>query len=161
MVSKRLEVINEPKGAARECAALALNLYNGCTHRCIYCYNNGRYSKNGEYFKSSRPRLGISVQIANDAWFLFEVYGDACPEALISFIGDAYQPAEKSLGHARLAIRILIDHKIPFTILTKSYLVKRDFDLLAPYRYRLLNETIPFTVNRIMNESPTSFTLFI
>ena len=46
----------------------------------------------------------------------------------------AYQPAEKALGITRLAIKTLISHNIPFTILTKSPLVTRDFDLLAPYR---------------------------
>ena len=133
-LAKKLAIIYEPKGAAREYAPLALNLYNGCTHRCVYCYNNGRYSKAGEFFKSARPRMGISRRIASDARDLLAAYGDKCPEVLISFIGDAYQPAETTLGQTRLAIRILIDHQIPFTILTKSAGVCRDFDLLSAYR---------------------------
>lgn len=130
-----LQVIYEPKGAAREYAALALNLYNGCTHGCVYCYNNGRYSKkDGSFFESARPRIGLAKKIAHDARHLVDKYGDAVPEVLISFIGDAYQPAEKHLGITRLAIRILIDAGVPFTILTKSPLIQRDFDILAPYR---------------------------
>lgn len=30
--------IYEPRGAAREYAELALNVYEGCTHQCAYCY---------------------------------------------------------------------------------------------------------------------------
>lgn len=131
----KLQVIYEPKGPAREYAALALNLYNGCTHACIYCYNDGRYSKkDGSFFLSAKPRMGLARKIAHDAGYLIDKYGDECPEVLISFIGDAYQKAERNLGVTRLAIRILIDAGVPFTILTKSDLIQRDFDILAPYR---------------------------
>ena len=46
---EKLSIIYEPKGAAREYAELALNPYRGCTHRCIYCYNNGRFGKKGDF----------------------------------------------------------------------------------------------------------------
>lgn len=129
-----MNYIYEPKGAAREYAALALNLYNGCTHGCIYCYNNGRHSKKGEFFKSSKPRSIDMSKLAADCRSLIDQYGEAVPEILISFVGDAYQPAELTLGKTRLALRILINAGVPFTILTKSYRVNRDFDLLAAYR---------------------------
>jgi DNA repair photolyase len=35
---KGLRAIYEPKGAAREYGALAVNLFNGCTCGCTYCY---------------------------------------------------------------------------------------------------------------------------
>ena len=128
----KLKVIYEPTGPAREFAALALNIYKGCTHRCIYCYNNRWPRKKGDFFKSSWPRSGLNPKIVADCKILSEL--DNCPEVLLSFIGDVYQPAEKSLGLTRLAIKFLIQYNIPFTILTKSHLVSRDFDLLAPYR---------------------------
>lgn len=129
-----LRVIYEPTGPAKEYADLALNLYNGCVHGCVYCYNNGRFSKSGDFFKGPKPRMGLSGKIAADARALIEQYGDAVPEVLISFVGDAYQPAENTLGISRLAIQCLIKANIPFTILTKSGLVKRDRDILGPYR---------------------------
>ena len=129
-----MQYIYEPKGAAREYAELALNLYNGCTHGCIYCYNNGRYSKPGEFFKSSKPRKISQVKLAKDARALTDKYGDQVPEILISFIGDPYQPAESALGLTRLTIRTLMNAGVPFTILTKSYRSVRDFDILTEYR---------------------------
>ena len=33
-----MTIIYEPKGRAREYAALAANLYNTCSHGCRYCY---------------------------------------------------------------------------------------------------------------------------
>jgi len=128
-----LKVIYEPKGPAGEYAKLALNLYNGCIHGCKYCYNNTRWNKD-KFFDSAKPRTGLTSKIEADARSLSDEYGDACPEILISFIGDAYQPAEKHLGITRLAIRTLINHNLPFTILTKSNLITRDFDLLQEHR---------------------------
>ena len=33
-----MSIIYEPRGKAREYAELAVNLYKGCAHACIYCY---------------------------------------------------------------------------------------------------------------------------
>ncbi len=33
-----LSVVYEPRGRAREYSPLALNLYRGCSSRCVYCY---------------------------------------------------------------------------------------------------------------------------
>lgn len=147
---KKLRLIYEPTGAAKEYADLALNVYNGCTHGCTYCYNNGRYSKPGAFFKSSKPRALNMSDLVKDCEDLKSQYGEAVPEVLISFIGDAYQPAERALGKTRLVIRMLIDQGIPFTILTKSDLIQRDFDILADYRDKFrLGMTIlsPFEID--------------
>ncbi|MCP4625809.1 MAG: hypothetical protein GY850_20180 [bacterium] len=73
--------------------------------------------------------------LAHDCRILLDVYGEAVPEVLITIIGDAYQRSPEShLGRIRLAIRILINSGIPFTIFTKSNTISRDFDILADYR---------------------------
>ena len=38
MSVKNCSIIYEPKGQAREYAALATNPYRGCGHKCTYCY---------------------------------------------------------------------------------------------------------------------------
>jgi len=128
-----MKIIYEPKGAALEYAKLALNPYTGCVHRCIYCYNNGRFGKKGKFFERAGPRLGVTMDVIRDLRELRDRYGPDCPEIHISFLGDAYQPSEEHLGLTRLLIQQIINFKFPFTILTKSSLVRRDFDLLIPY----------------------------
>ena len=50
----------EPKGAAREYAPLALNLYNGCSHGCTYCYAPACVHRSREDFRTNvTPRKGI------------------------------------------------------------------------------------------------------
>ena len=131
---KKLKVVYEPRGAAREYAALALNPYKGCTHGCIYCYNAKRFGANGAFFKSAQPRDNIVENARHDFEILSEMYGENCPEIHLTFLGDAYQPAELDLEITRQIIIHLIDFNLPFTILTKSPLLIRDVDLLGPYK---------------------------
>jgi len=44
--------IYEPKGKAKECGDLALNIYIGCPHRCFYCYAPLVLKKDKEVFHS-------------------------------------------------------------------------------------------------------------
>jgi len=133
MRNRGLRAIYTPRGAAREYAELALNPYKGCTHRCIYCYNNGRYGKPGQFFSGPQPRDNIVNLVRRDCRVLKTNLGDLCPEIHLSFLGDCYQPAEDDLQITRQIIEILIHYNLAFTILTKSPLILRDVDLLAPY----------------------------
>jgi len=45
---------------------------------------------------------------------------------------DPYQPLEKEHRIARSVLEVLLDYRHPFTITTKSAMVTRDIDLLAP-----------------------------
>ena len=149
---EKLSIIYEPKGAAREYAELALNLYRGCLHRCIYCYNNGRFGKKGDFFKSAKPRLGIVQKVVGDCRILKDKYGDNCPEIHLTFLGDAYQPAESTLGLTGMIIRQLIGFNLPFTILTKSSTIKRDIDLLTNYRKFSLGMSFTSVDQREVND---------
>lgn len=128
-----MKIVYEPKGAAREYAALACNIYKGCTHGCVYCYNDGRHSRKGYFFEDARPKKDVLKNLESDCKALVKKYGTNCPEILLTFLGDAYQPAEAALQLTRQAITILIEYNLRFTILTKSALIVRDLDLLAPY----------------------------
>ena len=114
-----MEIIYEPKGAAREYAALALNIYTTCSHGCKYCYAPKVLRKTREeFFRSGgAPRKNLVKRLEKDARALAEK-GD-CPEILISFIGDPFQPGV-SVFPVLEATRVLIDHGLPFTFLTKA-----------------------------------------
>ena len=126
-----MRVVYKPTGAAAEYARLALNPYKGCVHRCVYCYNNRRFRR-GVFFESADPRLDVLDKLPRDLEDLVAQYSDVGrPEIQLTFLGDAYQPAEAELKLTRRIIKLFIEFNQPFTILTKSPLIQRDFDLLS------------------------------
>ncbi|MCG2676901.1 radical SAM protein [bacterium] len=54
-------------------------------------------------------------------------------EVFVSSVCDPYQPLEEKYQLTRKCLKILIENEFPITILTKSSLVKRDFDILKGY----------------------------
>jgi len=126
-----MNIIYPPKGRAKEFAPLALNIYKGCTHGCRYCFNqNAPFAR--DYFEFAAPKKDVVARVRKDAAKLAQS-GD-CPEILISFVGDPYQPEEIHLKLTRQIIKILIEFDLPFTILTKGgKAAVRDFDLLEKY----------------------------
>ncbi len=123
----KTKLIYRPTGKALEYAELALNIYKGCTHGCSYCFNlKSPWSSN--YFDSANPKNDIFQKVAYDAK---KLQGTNCPEILISFVGDPYQPIELKLELTKTVISVLTDYKIPYTILTKGGLrAQRDFKIL-------------------------------
>ena len=111
----KMSIIYEPSGRANEYAKLAANLYKGCTHGCRYCFGPSSLFKTKEnYFEMADPKKDVLSKLEKDCQKL----NGNCPEILLSFIGDVYQHAEMELGLTRAAIKILISHNLPFTILT-------------------------------------------
>lgn len=125
-----MKIIYKPTGRALEYAELSLNIYKGCTHRCKYCFNAST-PWNQHYFDHANPKEDIFKKVVHD---VKKLAGTDCPEVLISFVGDSYQPIEMKLGLTRIAIGILKDYNIPFTVLTKGGLrVARDFDRIKSF----------------------------
>ncbi len=71
-----MSVVYEPKGMAWEYAALAANLYRGCSHACRFCYAPSVLRKSGtsvEAFRTDvQPRPDIIEQFARDCRKLAE-----------------------------------------------------------------------------------------
>ena len=121
-------VIYEPRGKAREYCRLAVNLYSGCSHGCIYCYAPNAVHKTRQEFKQARPRLGIIDKLTIEAARLRFDKPD-CP-ILLCFTCDPYQPSEATFRITRQAIEILKSNRLNVEILTKGDgIVSRDFDL--------------------------------
>lgn len=126
-----MSIIYEPKGRALEYAALAANLYRGCSHGCQYCFAPSTTHKVRTMFHSKQfiqPRKDILEKFRADA----KKYHGCKDNVLMSFTTDPYQPIEKELGITREAIKILNGEDIGVTILTKGgELAERDFDLMS------------------------------
>jgi len=86
-----LRAIYEPTGAAREYGALAVNLFNGCTCGCKYCYVPGLKRTSREAFRAKvTVQKDILRRIAHDAVVLQE-RGNAEP-VFLCFTCDPCEP---------------------------------------------------------------------
>ncbi len=123
-------MIYEPKGRAREYAALAANLYRGCAHGCLYCYSPLATRRDRlEFHRNVTVRPDALKDLECDA---LEMRGSG-NRILLSFTTDAYQPLEVEQGITRQAIQILHRYGLFVEILTKGgSRARRDFDLLGP-----------------------------
>ncbi|HVW49420.1 MAG TPA: PA0069 family radical SAM protein [Trinickia sp.] len=117
--------------------SVSLNPYRGCEHGCIYCFARPTHSYLGLspgldfesriYAKINAPEL-LRRELAKNAYV---------PEPIALGVNtDAYQPIERELRLTRRVIEVLHDFGHPFAAITKSSLIERDIDLLAPMAAR-------------------------
>jgi DNA repair photolyase len=112
---------------------LSINPYRGCEHGCIYCYARPTHG-----WLNLSPGIDFETRIVakvNAAERLREALSARgfTPAALnIGSVTDAYQPVERRLRITRSVIEVLNEARHPFSIITKSGLIERDIDLIAP-----------------------------
>jgi len=125
------QVIYEAKGRAREFSELAINLFTGCGHQCIYCYGADITHQSPEEFKNMpRPRVTEQELMMSAAEWASK--GER-RRVLLCFVTDPYQPVEAKTQLTRKAIEILHKAGLYVHILTKGgERSLRDFDLLIP-----------------------------
>lgn len=109
----------------------SLNPYQGCEHRCIYCYarntheyygfNAGLDFESKIIVKKNAPAL-LERHLLNRNW-------NAVP-IMLSGNTDCYQPQEKKLEITRRLLKVFVQYHHPVGIITKNSLVLRDLDLL-------------------------------
>lgn len=118
--------IYEPRGAAREYAELALNVYEGCTHGCAYCYAPAVMRKTRDDFTKCRYRSGL-IQ-ALDRQLSRERFEGRTVH--LCFSCDPY-PRDVDTSPTRDVVRLLKEAGCHVQILTKNPLAAElDFDLL-------------------------------
>lgn len=107
-----------------------VNCYTGCLHNCVYCY--ARFMKR---FSGHEEPWGQFLDIKINAPDLLAREVKRRPPGTIFFssVCDAYQPAEMRYKLSRECLRILVDAGFHPSILTKSKLVARDFDILQDH----------------------------
>jgi DNA repair photolyase len=117
----------------------SINPYRGCEHGCVYCYARPSHA-----FLGLSPGLDFESRLfyKPDAVALLETelrrarYG--CAPIALGTNTDAYQPIERRLGLTRGILALLGACNHPVAIVTKSHLVTRDIDILAPMARRNL-----------------------
>ena len=111
----------------------SINPYRGCEHGCAYCYA-----------RPSHAYLGLSPGLDFETRLVAKPNAAALLERELAAKGyrpkpialgtntDPYQPIEREHRVTRSVLEVLARTKHPFTIVTKSALVTRDLDLIAP-----------------------------
>ena len=111
----------------------SINPYRGCEHGCVYCYARPSHA-----YVDLSPGIDFETKIfakTNAAEILRKELGKpryVCKPIAMGTNTDPYQPAERQLRITRDIIRVLHDCRHPLSIVTKSWLVERDLDLLEP-----------------------------
>jgi DNA repair photolyase len=111
----------------------SINPYRGCEHGCIYCYARPSHS----YLELS-PGLDFETKLfakTNAAELLREELsrpGYRPSPIALGANTDCYQPIERKHRITRAILEVLAECEHPVTLVTKSALVERDLDLLAP-----------------------------
>ena len=117
----------------------SINPYRGCEHGCIYCYARPAHAYMGLspgldfesklFFKPEAARL-LERELSK---------GSYIPEVIhIGGNTDPYQPQERRLRITRQVIEVLSRFNHPFSVISKSGLILRDLDLIAPMAERNL-----------------------
>jgi len=108
-------------------------LHHRHEHGCVYCYARPTHS----YLNLSpgidfETRIVAKVNAAERLRDALSAKGYTPGQLNIGSVTDAYQPAERRLRITRSVIEVLSEARHPFSIITKSSLVERDIDLIAP-----------------------------
>jgi DNA repair photolyase len=116
---------------------VSINPYRGCEHGCIYCFARPTHAWLG-----LSPGLDFETRIfakPNAPELLRHELSRPGYRPEIVALGantDPYQPIERRLGITRAILEIFSEFAHPVGIVTKSDLVLRDVDLLAPMAER-------------------------
>ena len=116
---------------------VSLNPYRGCEHGCIYCFARPSHS-----YLGLSPGLDFETRLfakVNAAELLRRELARPgyVPESIALGVNtDAYQPCERELGLTRQLLEVLRECAHPVGLITKSSLIERDIDILAPMAKR-------------------------
>jgi DNA repair photolyase len=116
--------------AVKGYSGLAINPYQGCGHRCAYCYATYEWSPefyDKIYAKSNAPEV-LDRQLA--AWKSATIN-----PVMVASATDAYQPAELRYELTRKCVQVLQKYNVPYYVFTKSAIIERDLDLHSQYRH--------------------------
>ena len=110
-----------------------INPYQGCEHGCVYCFARPTHA-----YLNLSPGLDFETKLfakLNAAQVLRKELSRKDFHPGIVALGaatDAYQPIDRHYAIARQVLEVLAEFDVAVGITTKSALVTRDIDILAP-----------------------------
>jgi len=111
----------------------SINPYRGCEHGCVFCYARPTHA----YLGMSpgidfETRLTYKPEAAQLLRKELSRPGYACSHIMLGSNTDPYQPVERRMRITRSILEVLAEARHPVAITTRSTLLLRDLDLLAP-----------------------------
>jgi len=109
-----------------------MNLYRGCSHNCVYCDGRAeKYQVDGEFGEDVVVKVNAVDVLRRELSSKIKRRSIKPGYILLGGgVGDSYQPIEEKYKLTRKTLEFLAEYNFPIHVLTKSTLVKRDFDLL-------------------------------
>ena len=111
----------------------SLNPYRGCEHGCVYCFARPSHA-----YLDLSPGLDFETKLyakTNAAEMLRKEFARKayrCSPISLGINTDAYQPIERRYRITRQLLEVFAECRHPVSLITKSALIQRDIDLLAP-----------------------------
>ncbi|CAO3430498.1 PA0069 family radical SAM protein [Azospirillum argentinense] len=111
----------------------SVNPYRGCEHACIYCFARPTHAYLGlspgldfetKIFRKARAAELLAAELRAKSY--------RCQPLALGANTDPYQPIEREQRITRAVLEVCRDFNQPVMIITKSALVLRDLDILAP-----------------------------
>ncbi len=111
----------------------SVNPYRGCEHGCVYCFARPSHA----YLDLSpgldfETRLYAKTNAAERLRAELAKPGYRCSPISLGINTDAYQPIERRWRVTRQLLEVFAECRHPVSLITKSALIQRDLDLLAP-----------------------------
>lgn len=129
----------------------SVNPYRGCFHSCAYCFAR----RSHEYLGwGAGTDFDSKITIKKDAAALLrqEFQKKSWKGETVTFSGitDCYQPLEAVFSITRACLEVCLDYRNPAAIITKSFLVTRDTELLKNLHaeaFATVTLSIPFATD--------------
>jgi len=103
-----------------------VNPYYGCSFNCVYCYLRG--SKYGEHMSKT---LSVKINAPEILDKQLALRAKKNEYGIVGFASqEAYMPIEEKYQVTRKMLEVVLKHRFPVHMLTKSTLILRDLDLL-------------------------------
>jgi DNA repair photolyase len=105
-----------------------VNVYRGCGHGCRYCFAqySHEYLDSGDFFRDIFVKRNVAEildrELSKKSWKKNRIN--------LAGVTDAYQPLEAKIKLMPAVLKVLIKHRNPVVITTKSALILRDIDLI-------------------------------
>jgi DNA repair photolyase len=132
--------------------AQSVNPYRGCGHGCVYCFARPSHAYIGlSPGIDFETRLTAKVNAAEKLREEISKPGYKCSPLMVGINTDAYQPIERTRKITRSILEVLYETNHPVTFITKSALIERDLDLLAPMAKKGL-VSVTFSITTLDHE---------